>query len=102
VFGKKAVPEHAVERFKGLGQMNSDDFENTVMNPHTRVIHQVSIEDAKEAVEHAQAKEEEEINIKKQVEIIREVMEALMDDDSSPRKTLMEHHGISKENNYDK
>lgn len=102
VFGNKTVPEHAVERFKGLGQMNSDDFENTVMNPHTRVIHQVSMEDAQEAVEHAQAKEEEEINVKKQAEIIREVMEALMDDDSSPRKTLMEHHGISKENNYDK
>lgn len=97
LFKRRAIPDHAVERFKGLGQMNSDDFENTVMNPRTRVIHQVSIEDAQEAVEYAEKHSDEEINVKQQAEIIREVMEALMDDDTSKRKVLMNFYGISKE-----
>ncbi|MFH1710768.1 MAG: ATP-binding protein [Nanoarchaeota archaeon] len=40
-----------VQRFKGLGEMNGDQLWDTTMNPKTRILKQVSIEDAVEADE---------------------------------------------------
>jgi len=40
-----------VSRFKGLGEMNDSQLWNTTMNPKTRILKQVSVEDAVEADE---------------------------------------------------
>lgn len=40
-----------VQRFKGLGEMNDEQLWDTTMNPRTRILKQVSIEDAIEADE---------------------------------------------------
>lgn len=40
-----------VQRFKGLGEMNDSQLWDTTMNPKTRILKQVSIEDAVEADE---------------------------------------------------
>ncbi len=40
-----------ISRFKGLGEMNDEQLWDTTMNPKTRRLKQVSIEDAVEADE---------------------------------------------------
>lgn len=48
--GKKArVQKISVQRYKGLGEMNSDELWETTMDPKNRVLKQIVIDDAEEA-----------------------------------------------------
>jgi DNA gyrase subunit B len=45
-FGTKGVH---IQRYKGLGEMNAQQLWDTTMNPETRILRQVNIENAAEA-----------------------------------------------------
>ena len=65
--GEKA----AVQRYKGLGEMNAGQLWETTMNPKNRILKQVRIEDASYA---------------------NEIFEKLMGDDVIPRKDFIKRH----------
>lgn len=46
---KKSVGKISVQRYKGLGEMNSEELWETTMNPENRILKQVTIDDAIEA-----------------------------------------------------
>jgi DNA gyrase subunit B len=67
-----------VQRFKGLGEMNPEQLWDTTMNPKTRVLKKIFIEDAEEA---------------------NQTFEILMGNDVAPRKKFIQTH--SKEAKLD-
>ena len=66
---KKLNKEPYIQRFKGLGEMNPEQLWETTMNPKTRTLKQVYIDDAAEA---------------------NEIFSILMGEEVAPRKIFIE------------
>lgn len=73
---KTKTKKVSIQRYKGLGEMNPEELWETTMNPATRTLKQVTIEDAKEA---------------------DKVFDTLMGTDVPSRKTFIQTHAKEAE-----
>lgn len=74
---KKTSSRINIQRYKGLGEMNPEQLWETTMNPETRIMKQVNIEDAAYA---------------------DSVFDMLMGGDVAPRKNFIQTHAQKVEN----
>jgi len=74
---KTKVAKISIQRYKGLGEMNPEQLWSTTMNPDSRVMKQVNVEDAAKA---------------------NEVFEMLMGDEVAPRKHFIQTHAKAVKN----
>jgi len=95
VFGRRTIPPHSVERFKGLGQMNAEDF-RVVMTPGQRRITQVSLKNGQDAF-RAISDETSEFFSPEVIAFFNDIGGK----DSSWRKSVMNEFGISQINTDD-
>lgn len=66
--------KYTIGRFKGLGEMNADELWETTMNPKTRVLKQISVQDIEEA---------------------NNIFEMLMGKEVAPRKHFIQANAVS-------
>lgn len=95
VFGRRKIPDHAIERFKGLGQMNASDF-SAVMTPGTRRLTRVSMKNAQQAFRSLS----DENSPMFDPEVVS-FMNSIGGKDTSWRKNVMNEFGISDINTTD-
>ncbi len=75
--GKKSDAVIGVQRYKGLGEMNPDQLWHTTMDPVTRLMKQVTVEDARRA---------------------DQIFDVLMGADVAPRKKFIQTHAKAVQN----